>query len=380
MQTDTFAQPGIRPTEKHHRNPRGVFEKSPGSGQWWIRYVDASGRFRREKAGSKSAAIKLADKRRTQALEGKKLPERLRRAAVTFAEIANDALAYSNTHKRSYRSDVVRMGRLLSWFRDCSAEALTPQDIERRFAAEPWAPATANRYRALLSLTYRLAIRNGKLSVNPARSVEHRVENNARTRWLSPEEEKRLRLQIAVTCPEHAPELDLALSTGLRLSEMYALTWENVNLAQRILTIPRSKNGSARHVGLSQQALSALRAFSLRGNGAGPVIRTLAGEPLSGPRHWFEPAVASAGIKDFTWHCLRHTFASRLVMAGADIRTVQELMGHKTISMTCRYAHLAPTHQLAALERLAVYTEEPTDTTTDTSALMSQQAEAQVLQ
>lgn len=70
-------------------------------------------------------------------------------------------------------------------------------------------------------------------------------------------------------------------------------------------------------------------------------------------RNWFEPAVVKAGIDNFPWHCLRHTFASRLVMAGVDLRAVRELTGHRTIQMTCRYAHLAPQHMLAAVKRLA---------------------------
>ncbi len=69
-----------------------------------------------------------------------------------------------------------------------------------------------------------------------------------------------------------------------------------------------------------------------------------------------------AGLSGFSWHCLRHTFASRLVMAGVDIRTVQELLGHKTIAMTVRYSHLAPKHALAAVERLDAPSESPTDT------------------
>jgi site-specific recombinase XerD len=76
------------------------------------------------------------------------------------------------------------------------------------------------------------------------------------------------------------------------------------------------------------------------------------GEPLQGYRHWFDPAVAEAGLKDFTWYSLRHTFASRLTMAGVDLRTLAELMGHQTIQMTMRYAHLAPSDTLAAVERL----------------------------
>ena len=90
-----------------------------------------------------------------------------------------------------------------------------------------------------------------------------------------------------------------------------------------------------------------------------------------GARGWFELALAEAGITNFRWHDLRHTFASRLVMAGTDIRTVQELMGHKTIQVTLRYAHLAPQHQLEAVQRLCNTRQAlsgPTDTRTDTDA------------
>ncbi|MDR3750752.1 MAG: site-specific integrase, partial [Terracidiphilus sp.] len=73
---------------------------------------------------------------------------------------------------------------------------------------------------------------------------------------------------------------------------------------------------------------------------------------IRNPRKWFATALEQAGIEGVTWHTLRHTFASRLVMGGVDLKTVQELMGHKTIAMTARYAHLAPTHKLKALQTL----------------------------
>jgi integrase len=93
------------------------------------------------------------------------------------------------------------------------------------------------------------------------------------------------------------------------------------------------------------------------------------GEPLKGYKHWFDPALREAGISFFTWYCLPYTFASRLVMAGVGLRTVAELIGHKTIQMTMRYAHLAPAHKLAAIKRPAAewQTDLPTDTRTDTS-------------
>jgi integrase len=276
MQTDTFALTPVREGTRTRRQPRGVFQKVPGKNSpWWIRYVDAQGRFRREKAGTKSAAIDLYRRRKNEAVEGKKLPEKLRRATVSFAEIAKDALAYSKANKLSYGDDVSRMETLLLWFREYPAEGITAQDIERRFEQQTWAPATMNRQRALLSLTYRLAIRNGKVKENPARQVRHRLENNARIRFLSPEEETKLRAAMEAACPERIAELELALNTGLRRSEQYRLCWQDVSLARRTLTIARSKNGSARHVALNKSALTALG--SLRERTAIPTL--FAAEP-----------------------------------------------------------------------------------------------------
>jgi integrase len=107
---------------------------------------------------------------------------------------------------------------------------------------------------------------------------------------------------IAADWEEHMPELDLALHTGMRLSEMYGLTWDNVILPQRLLTIPRSRNGERRHVRLNSVAVAALLAFHGRWNGSGRVIRNAKGEPLCGPRYWFEKALTSAKITGFNWH------------------------------------------------------------------------------
>lgn len=114
-----------------------------------------------------------------------------------------------------------------------------------------------------------------------------------------------------------------------------------------------------------------------RGDGTGPVIRSLEGEPLAGPRYWFEPALPKSRVRNFSWRCLRHTFASRLVMAGVDLRTVQELMGHKSIEMTVRYSHLTPKHTLAAVQRLTA-TDSTNSTGTRTSTGTSEQNRTEV--
>jgi hypothetical protein len=88
------------------------------------------------------------------------------------------------------------METLLAWFREHPADGITAQDIERRFEQRTWSPATCNRFRALLSLTYRLAIRSGKVEENPARLVKRRLEDNARVRFFSDDEEKAIRTAI----------------------------------------------------------------------------------------------------------------------------------------------------------------------------------------
>jgi site-specific recombinase XerD len=229
-----------------------------------------------------------------------------------------------------------------------------------------------NRFKALLSLTFRLGVDNGKMQSNPAKLVRRRREDNGRIRWLSQAEEIKLRAAIMANYSEHISELDIALNTGLRRGEQYSITWDCVSFDRRLLTISQTKNGQTRHIPMNSAAAAALRILQKRSLGSGPVFMGARGDRLSSPRHWFEKAVRDAGLSDFTWHCLRHTFASRLVMAGVDLRTVQELMGHKTIAMTCRYAHLAPSHKLAAVERLSATAPRQktvTDTGTDTDAM-----------
>ena len=350
---------------------RGVFEKLPGSGVWWIRYADSMGKAHREKAGAKNVAIALYQKRKTGILLGEKLPEKLRRKKISFDDLAKDALDWSKAHKITHKDDEIRMKPLKDEFGARAAESITPQDIEKIIQGKKWKPATCNRYKALVSMIYRVGINNGKVSVNPAKRVKTRTENNARTRYLSKVEEAKLRQTIADLYPERLPEFDTALHTGMRRSEQYGLTWEFVDLEKKILTIPRSKHGGVRYIYLNDTALAALQLVWKFSDGKGMVFKNgYTSDTTYGPRQWFSKCLTAAKIKDFTWHSLRHTFASNLVMCGVDIKTVQDLLGHKTIQMTLRYSHLSPQHQLEAVQRLCdtkPAQKEPTDTKTDTS-------------
>src|SRR5271163_4060768 len=95
---------------------RGVYEKVPGSSIWWVRYADSGGRIRREKVGNRGAATKLYQKRKTEVLQGKKLPEQFRAKRVTFSELADDAIEWAKAHKLTWQDDVIRLKPLLDAF------------------------------------------------------------------------------------------------------------------------------------------------------------------------------------------------------------------------------------------------------------------------
>lgn len=385
MQTEELRK--AQSQEKKHGHVRGVFERPKSSGVWWVRYHDAAGRLRREKAGTEGMAKKLYQKRKTEALQGKKLPETIRRKQVLVSDLLGMAADHVQSRYRGQRLGAdkkdYRYAALKAALGNRPAEAVTAQEIERGLSklasVRKWKPASFNRHKAFLSLAWRLGVESGKVQSSPVRLVHRRREDNGRVRWLSTDEETKLRAVIEAQYPAELPAFELALHTGMRLSEQYGLQWNCVDLERRQITIPRSKHGGIRYIPLDDTAVAALLRLRSRGNGSGPVMVTgeaghgyLVGHALKTPKEWFSAVCRKAGVADFSWHCLRHTFASRLVMAGVGLRTVQELMGHKTIAMTCRYAHLSPDHQAEAIRRLDGWGRKAgneTGTKTDTGSL-----------
>ena len=246
------------------------------------------------------------------------------------------------------------------------AESITSLEVEGALSKAKeegnWSASSHNHHHTLLSLTFRLGIRNAKVEKNPVRGIRREPENNSRVRFLTADEEKRLREAIRSNPAwhEHEPELSLGLSTGLRRSSMYIdLVWENVALDARIASVPRTKNGDPVHIPLNADAMKALMVFRSRGDGTGRVVRNAAGEPLNYPTHWFVPAVRAAGIKNFRWHDLRHCFASRLRQTGTPLGNIAELLGHRGLAMARRYAHLSISNLHEAVARIATPTDTP---------------------
>jgi integrase len=144
-------------------------------------------------------------------------------------------------------------------------------------------------------------------------------------------------------------EFDIALNTGMRKGEQYTLEWPEVRVGRKRIHLDRTKNGSNREIPMNKTCVGSFEALHAKRPKGHQSARVFA---VKDSRSWFEVAVTEAGIRNLRWHDLRHTFISRLVMKGLDLRTVQELAGHKTISMTVRYAHLASEHNQAAIEKL----------------------------
>jgi integrase len=331
---------------------RGVWEREPGSNVWWIRYRDASGKLRREKVGRKGDAIDLLNKRRNDRRVGVKMPDNLRNAGIRFGVLADDIETYSKAHHRDQKHIVSRLKGIRPDFGERVADSITPQEIDAWLTNNTKKPATSNRYRALFSLVFREALRNGKVKSNPARLVQMRTENNARLRFLSRKEYKKLLDIIKRDNAEQVPAFIVSVYTGMRWGEQYSLTWEQVDLKRKVIRLTKTKNGSARNVPLNSVALEALKKQQASvAHQRGDDVFPRPG-PSSDCRWWFAPALTEAEITDYTWHNNRHTFCSWLAMAGVSTKEIQVLAGHKTIAMAARYAHLSPEATASASERL----------------------------
>jgi integrase len=282
MSSETLTLASIidKAEEKTQNRLRGLFEKLPGSDIWWIRYHDSHGRLRREKAGTRGMAVKLYRKRKTEALQGKKLPETIRRRETLLSELLADAAEHIAHRYRGQRLGAdgkdYRHAALKGALGNRPAESVMAQDIERalsRLAEDrEWKPASFNRHKAFLSLAFRLGVEGGKVQSSPVRLVHRRREDSGRIRWLTADEEKKLRAVIQSDYPAELPAFDLALHTGMRRSEQYGLTWDCVDVIRRQITIPRSKHGGIRYIPLDSTAVDALLVLRKRGSGSGPVM------------------------------------------------------------------------------------------------------------
>jgi integrase len=372
----------------------GVYERIPGSGVWHARYRQDGKLVRKSFGRNRAAAIAYVEKARTLKRTGEgwvpstakaapktKTEMELTGSTVTVGELCDDLLRYIQRKPDVYKDQKnppFRIGLIKSQFGHRPAFTIKPHEIMDWLESLDKKPATLNRYKATFSSVYRYGKQRSKITVNPVRDVGQQPVNNGVIRYLTPDEESRLRavLQAAVSAcgPQNGRrrkrllhriyELDIALGTGMRKGEQYGLRWLDVDLKTRIITMRDTKNKTSRTVPMIEdvvRAFTALKELSLERKDRAADIPNSSPEDvvfaIGDNKKWWEAALKEAKIKNFRWHDLRHTFCSRLAQAGVSLKVIQEAAGHKTISMSARYAHLDHTtlhNAMSVLNRQSV--------------------------
>jgi integrase len=269
-----------------------------------------------------------------------------------------------------------------SWYRYRLPE-ITPKMLEEwktERLGRALSPNTLHRDLASLSAVLTRAVKTGALPSNPIRLVDKpRIDRTPKVRYLSVDEEKRLRAALAARdargiearrsanrwrvargyevlpdLPYFAdhltPAVILSMNTGLRRGELLALHWTDIDQDQAVLTVTaaNAKAGQTRHLPLNSEALRALQRWQEQQPSSDRVFPV----DTSFKSAWLSLIKQAKIVKRFRWHDLRHHFASRLAQAGVPLNTIRELLGHGSIAMTLRYAHLAPDQRKEAVAKL----------------------------
>jgi len=275
---------------------------------------------------------------------------------TSFFEICDEFLEWSRAHKRSYIRDEGLVKNLKSYFGNILLYQITRRQAEeyqawrvnqRKRNGRPISPATVNREIAVLKRIINKAIEWGKASANPVSRIKMFPEEG-KLRFLSNKELERL-----IECvPELLkPIIIIAVFTGMRRGEILNLKWANIRWDLGLLCVEHTKTNKIREIPMAKVVRDIL--WELKKKSTSEYVFTdRQGRRLKTVRFWFDKAVKNAGLKDCTFHTLRHTFASDLVKANINLKVVQELLGHRDLGVTLRYAHLSPGAKEQAIQIL----------------------------
>jgi integrase len=331
---------------------KGIYKRG---NVYWIRYAGLDGRVIRESSSSEKFrnAEALLIKRRQAIKEGKE-PEVIKIGKHDFKELAIEYVKWAE-RQRCFSSKKFFIAALNERFGNIPLRRFNSMILEQ-FQTEKlnsgYKPATVNRHIATIKHMLTKAVDWNMAEeevLKRIRKVKLLQENNKRLRYLSVDECQNL----INCCDEHLkPIVITALNTEMRKSEVLNLKWDNVDLKHGFILLEITKNGERREIPINTTLRVVLQGLTRRLDIPYVFYNPITGKPFTDAKRSFHSALKKARIKDFHFHDQRHTFASHLVMAGVDLTTIKELLGHKTLTMTLRYAHLAPSHKVKAVDLL----------------------------
>ena len=304
----------------------------------------------------KTDAQKWANQRETELRQGKHLKE-AQSKRHTFGEMI-DRYIKNELHKKpkSYQKKKMQLNRWKAELGHLRLFDVTPSKIsdvkdkmlnEKLKNGKQKSPTTVVRYMAALSPVFRLAVNEWEwLDKSPMDKVKRPTEPRGRIRFLDDDERKRLLDAAQNHKNKHLYVIIvLAISTGMRQGEIMGLTWKDVNLSEGYAILHETKNDDVRRVPITGQALKLLKELNkVRRIDTNYIFSDLTTtKPVFNHKAW-EQIVKVAEIQDFRFHDLRHTSASYLAMNGASLAEIAEILGHKTLAMVKRYAHLSHSH------------------------------------
>jgi len=332
-------------------------------GNWFIDYY-AYGHRRREKIGtSKVLAENILRKRKVEIAEGKFLDKK-KQPKVKFDDFADEYLERhcKLNNKSWFKSDYFNLKGLKKYFGSRYLNEVTPGSIEdyMKERTKTVSKSTVNRILSTLKSMYNYAIREKKAVENPVTEVKFFKVPKRRLRFLEKEEICKLLATIdqLILTNKHnqythlKPIVIVALHTGMRKGEILGLKWHDIDIKRGIIHLHNTKNGENREVPMNTLVQKTIIGV-LKNPESQYIFCDKGGKPYGDIKKSFFTALKNTGIINFRFHDLRHTFASQLVMAGVDLNTVRELLGHKSIETTLIYAHLSPEHKKRAVDILA---------------------------
>lgn len=312
-----------------------VYKKN---GAWFIRYRDIKGKQRQVKAGATKA---LATELERKILAERDIQKRFgykQKKEITFAEFIPEYLERVKT-RLSPKSIYDKKNFLINISEEIGNKLLLSEIDEEDFynyVADKTQINTIKTYKIALQAFLTEAKEAG---YNTAElNIKIKQKGNKRIRYLTEEEAERLirnsgKLRLLII---------MALCTGMRKSEMLNLKWQDIDLKAKLIHIEETKNGERRSIPISEILMKELEQEP-------PKNQTEKVITVHSLEFHFRQLKKKCEIKNFHFHDLRHTFASWLAMKGVSLYTIKELLGHKSILMTQRYAHLSPDSRFSAV-------------------------------